>query len=314
MRLLLAELDRLRSRRAVVLLLVAGFVFAVVATASTLWQHRPITDAEKRQAAVAFAQVSAENERQRAICEKHPERFGVKDSQHCVRVFSFRPESYVGRTTLSFARDSRSLALVISSIVGFLVLLAGTTAVGAEFTSGSISNTLLFRPSRWQVWAAKMTAVAIGVAVVAVVTVAVCLGLLAVVAGSSDTTPVPPDGYAVLAYRGLRMVMFVVAAGVIGAAVTAALRATIATVGLVVGYVVIGEALLRAVVGSSFTPWLASTRVAAFIDPPRRLVDYSTSPPSRTLITLPGASLYLGLGTVVVLVVSAFVFSRRDVA
>ena len=77
MRLFLVELSRLRSRRAIVLMLLAAAVIATVLAGTTIYETRPFC-AEDR----AAAQVQADREADRAWvqrdlarCQEHPRRF-----------------------------------------------------------------------------------------------------------------------------------------------------------------------------------------------------------------------------------------------
>ena len=58
------------------------------------------------------------------------------------------PRSWTSRTS---AKGS-GLAVVVSHL---LLVLVGTTFVGHDWNSGSMSNQLLFEPRRLRVWAAK---------------------------------------------------------------------------------------------------------------------------------------------------------------
>jgi hypothetical protein len=71
-----------------------------------------------------------------------------------------------------------------------------------------------------------------------------------------------------------------------GAAVTSALRSTIATVGVVIGYLLLGEALLRGIFGYAIEPWLASSRVFAFVRPRLVITDYNGIRPAETVLNM----------------------------
>jgi ABC-type transport system involved in multi-copper enzyme maturation permease subunit len=97
---------------------------------------------------------------------------------------------------------------------------------------------------------------------------------------------------------------------------TTALRATIATAGVVIGYLLVGEALLRSVAGATVTPWLASTRINALVTSPLRVYDYDdmAEEPKITLLHLWPSAAYLGIILVIVMGLCALVFARRDVS
>ena len=110
------------------------------------------------------------------------------------------------------------------------------------------------------------------------------------------------------------MVLVVGAAAMLGAALTAALRSTMATVGLVLGYLLVGEALLRAAFLEQTARWLASHHVAAFVDGRLRVTTYNGMRPEVFRFFLHESAIYLGAGMAVALLVSYVVFQRRDIA
>lgn len=311
MSLLRSELVRFRSRRAVVLLLVVGFALALVTTGATLWNNRPISDAERAESA-AIAQRDVE------ACRENPRRYvGRNDPGRCDQLYQHQ-DVYIGRYVSPFDELARTLPLAVMGILGFTTLLAGTTYVGAEFASGAMSNTLLFRPNRWQVWLAKVLAVTAWVTAFAVATIGICLLALVLVAETRSGNTPSQTQVVELAGRGSRVLVVVVASAVLGAALTTALRATIATTGIVLGYLLVGETLLRAVAADVVEPWLLSTRVLAFARPGLRLQDYdfsydASAPPAVTVITFWSSATYLGILALVVLIICAAVFDRRDV-
>jgi ABC-2 type transport system permease protein len=293
----------------VVLLLVAGFVLSVIITSVTLWNNRPIGADE-----IAGAQAQAD--REVAQCLENPRRFGLREgqTQRCERYFG-DVRNYSTRYVESFPSLSQGIPLAVMTTMAFMTLLAGTTFLGADFASGSLSNTLLFRPNRWHVWLAKIAVTAIWLTLVAAVTVALCLGALALLGANADGTQPTTDQLQTLAKRGVAVMTVVVAAGVLGAAVTTALRATIATAGIVIGYLLVGEALLRGVADERITPWLASTRVSAMVTSPLRLRTYNemTGEEKVTLLYLWPSAAYLGVIFAIVSALCALVFARRDV-
>jgi len=309
MNLLLSELTRFRSRRAVVLLLAAGFVLSVVITSISVWNNRPLGGDE-------LAEAQAQADREVAQCLENPRRFGIREgqTQRCERFFG-DVNNYSTRYVEDFGSLSESIPLVVMTTMAFMALLAGTTFLGADFASGSLSNTLLFRPNRWHVWLAKIVATTIWLTLVAAVTIAVCLGALALFGANPNGTQPSPDQLETLLKRGVAVMTVVVAAGVLGAAVTTALRATIATAGIVIGYLLVGEALLRGLAEDAITPWLLSTRINAMVTSPLRVYSFNdmTGEEKVTLLYLWPSAAYLGILFAIVLALCALVFARRDV-
>jgi ABC-2 type transport system permease protein len=307
--LLRSELTRFRSRRAVVLLLAVGFVLSAILTSVTLWDNRPLGEDD-----IAAAQ--AQFDQQVADCVEHPRRYGLQEgqAQRCER-FVGEPRFFAPRYVEPFGQLARNLPLTVMTTMAFMALLAGTTFLGADFASGSLSNTLLFRPNRWHVWLAKIAATALWLTLAAAITIAVCLGALALFGANMDGTQPTSEQLQTLAKRGVIVMTIVVAAGVLGAALTTALRATIATAGLVIGYLLVGEALLRGVANEAVAPWLASTRINAMVTSPLRLFTYNelTGEETSTVLRLWPSAAYLGVLFAIVLALCAVVFARRDV-
>lgn len=313
MRLLASELRRFGSRRACVLLLVLGAVLAVVLVGANIFDRRPVDGAEF-QAAVQQAEAEAESkgfQRFYQDCLEHPRRFGPR--MDCEDTLP-RAEDFLDRQVLDPLPLIADLILPIAAALVFVALLAGTTFVGAEFSSGSMSNVLLFEPRRWRVWAAKLGATALVVGAAATVVVTICLGAVVLFGQAWTDATLSDTQWAYLAYRAARIVVLTTAAGVLGAAMTAALRSTIATVGIAVGYLVVGEAILRGVAANLTIPWLASNHVIAFLQGRYVLRIYSEDVrPDVFRFTLQESAIYLGVAMAVVLVGSYVVFRRRDI-
>ena len=311
MRLLLSELRRFLARRAVVLLLLTGFGLSVFVVGAEIWNHQPVSAAvlqEAEQRAAAEAQ-QPYVQRQLEQCQDNPRRFGG----NCNHVLP-QAEWFLESNPLDPLESIRTVSLPIAITLGFLALLAGTSFLGAEFSSGSISNVLLFEPRRWRVWLAKITATGVMVGLVATVTVVLAYGAITAFGMSWQDVSYTGDQWWAVAYRGVRVVAVVGASAVLGAALTAALRSTIATVGLVLGYLLVGEALLRGVLFAQTARWLASNHVQAFIDGRLRVVDYSNPRPVVFRFFLHESAIYIGVAMAVLLLLSYVVFQRRDIA
>jgi ABC-2 type transport system permease protein len=229
MNLLLSELNRFRSRRAVVLLLVLGFLLSLLIAGTTIWQNRPFDEDELAQArAQAMEQATSTVK----ACEKHPRRYVGSDPAQCQQFLDEaqqHPEYFtdMGRYPASFDSTAQDLPLTLMATLAFLALLAGTTFVGADIAAGAMSNTLLFRPNRWQVWAAKLAATVLWTTLVAAVTLAICLLALAQTASSDPEFGMVGGDATALAWRGLRVLVVTVVAAALGAAVVGAICAVV---------------------------------------------------------------------------------------
>jgi ABC-2 type transport system permease protein len=320
-RLLLAEVRRLLARRAVVILLVTGFVLSVVVSGAVLWNGRPIgaddLAAAQAQLEQSFGPRALQRmERDVAQCEENPRRYGGGPGFDCEQI---RPqaEDFIGREVLE-PRSLRDYLLIpLTLLLGLLSLIAGTTFVGAEYASGSMSNLLLFEPRRGRVWAAKVAAVLVVTTAFAVLVlgIAMLVSFTAAVAWS-DVSWTGADSWHA-AYATARGIAVVVASAVVGVAMTLAVRATIATVGLVLGYALVGETLLRAVAQQAVEPWLLGSNLVAFLRGRLVLRDYSEvtgrGRPDVTVLHVQTSAYYLGALLLALLLVTWVTFRRRDV-
>ena len=127
--------------------------------------------------------------------------------------------------------------IAIALILAMLFVLVGTTFVGHDWNTGSMSNQLLFEPRRGRVWLVKAaTLAAVAFVVSLVVLTAYWSGLWAVsVHRGLDL----PDHAMVAAYKqGVLGAFFAAAAAVFGYSLTMLFRSTVATLGVLFGVAV----------------------------------------------------------------------------
>ena len=250
-RLLTVELSRLRARRAVLLLLAAAIIVPVIIAVSTVWSTRPPSDAEL---ASVQAQVEAETalpRTQRTLekCLDNPQRWGIEDSAPdlrtaCEEMVLPQPEwfSYYQVLDLEEERDFGSGTVVVA-VLGVVMFLLGATFVGHDWSTGSMSNQLLFQPRRMRVWAAKALAVtSVSLAVAAVVTTAYWLSLDLVL--QLRDTPAPDGALLAALEQGWRGAAFAAAGGLGGYALTMLSRSTVFSLGALFAVSVAGGVLL----------------------------------------------------------------------
>ena len=167
------ELSRFFSRRAVVLLLLTAGLLSVLVAGSTLWSTRPVSAGDQ---AAAEAQVREQVNRpgfqqELAACRTDPEQsFGPGATpEDCDTGLTPTADVYLDRSPLSLAEqlDGSGVQLVVM-LTAFMIIV-GATFAGADWTTGSMSNQLLFEPRRLRVWTAKAVAVVLGCAAVSAV-------------------------------------------------------------------------------------------------------------------------------------------------
>jgi ABC-2 type transport system permease protein len=218
---------------------------------------------------------------------------------------------------------TEGIAKTIALLLAFVALLLGSSFVGAEFSTGSMGLWLTFQPRRLRVAASKLTAAAVGGAVVAVLGLVLTnLGarMVAVVnrPGSDLQLPQAPPLEEPLALLGLRIVALALGAGVVGAALGLLLRHTAAIIGTVLGFAVVVEGIvIQAFLQGRLQQWSVLKNIEAFVDRGTTYAAESCGPSSceyaeRTLSYTHGWVFLLCVALAVVLA-GLVSFRRRDV-
>lgn len=325
MRLLLVELTRLRWRRAILLLLVACVVAPLVLLVGQAWNTRSFSEADIAEAKDMAAQEMSQPylEEQIADCERTPETYlgpgGV--AADCAQAMTPTYENYLYRQPLDLEIVRTDVGAAAITILTGLMMLVGTTFVGHDWNTGSMSNQLLFEPRRLRVWAAKGLAVLLAGAVVGTVALALFWAGAAVVASSRDITAAPGVWSAVLETQA-RGVGAIAVGGLLGYALTMLFRSTVATLSVMFGLSIAGSLLVVAVLGDAASRWLLPTNFLAFVLGGFTYYDGSacsyspdgmvTGNCERTLPLVDGG-LYLTVIVVTVTGLSLWATQRRDV-
>lgn len=190
----------------------------------------------------------------------------------------------------------------------FIAFVIGASFVGAEFGAGSLSTQLIFEPRRVRVVVVKAIAVGIGLAVL---TVALLLYIGILQWAGSELRGVVNDldgsWFAARAGDVGRVALAVALAGIAAYAVTVVARRTVAAVAtlLIVGWA-------SAIIGN-FKAWRWAARynpATAFIE---LVADETRRRGSDVLLTVRAAAVWSCLWAVVLTLVAAVIFSRREV-
>lgn len=316
-----AELNRLRSRRAVIvwliilLVAVAGFQVIIgisarqpsateIATARQAFQQAQ--EDYRRHHDTDVKQCQQDNQGQPAdFCDMPPPAWPD---------FQPRPAAFS-----EMAGPAASITVVFGSLV-FLII--GATSIGAEFGSGAIANWLSFIPDRIQVYAAKLGVLIIFSAVLGAVASALTLASTVVLFKINDGPVSHLPDHAATSARGL---IVVITAATVGFALALISRHTIAALGAVVGYLVVDFVLNRVMEAvlslQKIKPWLLENNAAAvlnhgsqYYDQVHRVtpngVEYDSI--TRHVSFAHGLS-YLLVLLAVAIVVPLLIFRRRDI-
>jgi ABC-2 type transport system permease protein len=249
-RLLRVELTRFRWRRAVLLLVAAAVLVPTVIFGATVWNTRPVSDAELQriQQQVETDASSPSYQRQVRRCVEHPQRYGARGADDvqaaCEDMILPRVEWYTARSPLSLDNERKAgSGFAVSIVLTMLLLLLGTTFVGHDWNSGSMSNQLLFEPRRLRLWVAKGAVVLVAGTVVAGVVLAAYWTGLWLVAEHRDISI--RDGAVSAAYhQALVGALLAGFAGLGGYALTMLFRSTVATLGVLFAVSIAGPLLI----------------------------------------------------------------------
>ncbi|MFC6017668.1 ABC transporter permease subunit [Plantactinospora solaniradicis] len=331
MNLVRAEIGRLAARRFVQLMLVLLVTAFGITVATTLaGSHQP--GAAELQKAEAWAEQQREDVRAwyaRCIADQPAgPGTGTRYRGNCE---DLDPAQVDASDYLSgvFVFDRQILDLVYF-LVGFLCLfgfLVGASYIGADLTSGGMTNLLLWRPQRMVVLGTKLGTLLAGVLAVAVVASVVYIGAFRLIAEFRGMPGTPNATFwtdlSMTLVRGLLLVLMVTA---LGFAVATLGRHTSAALGVAAAYAVVWEAGGRIVMGivdvARPDQLMLLSYVAAWVTGDIRLyamdgcVQQATTgscDPSYTILWPAGLAVLLAL--VVVTVGAAFTaFHRRDLA
>jgi hypothetical protein len=227
-----------------------------------------------------------------------------------------RPEWFLNRAPLSLEEQVRDTGKSVLVIVAAISIIVGTTFAGADWSSGSISNQMIFEPRRLRVWFAKGAAVTIGALVASAVILAAYWVALYLVADARGI----PTGAAVqehIRWFAARGVVLASLGALGGYALTMLLRHTVGTLALMFGYVVAGEALVANLPIDHAGRWSVANNVFAWLDNGTQVYD----PRMPCLqdcnqmftVTLAQGVEYLGVLLLLVVVLSMVLFRRRDI-
>lgn len=321
MRILLVELSRFRSRRAIVLMLVAGALLTAFVAGTTVWDTRPVS-AQDRAAAQARADDQAQSPmvaEELAMCESDPQSYlGPQGSAAgCRDAVVPRAEWFLERSELSLAAEVDDAGAGVLILLLAIMIIVGTTFAGGDWASGSMSNQLLFEPRRARVWLGKAVAVFLATMLSTTAILAAFWGTLFAVAARRGLDTGASVTEQVLWSSG-RGVLLAGVAGLGAYALTMLLRHTVGTLSVLFAYVVGGEILVASLPVEGAARWSLGNNVLAWLQDGYKYYD-ATVPCTKTVcdqmvgLPLADAAAYLGALLVLVVALSLPLFRRRDI-
>ncbi|MBB6629627.1 ABC transporter permease subunit [Nocardioides sp. KIGAM211] len=322
--LLSVELTRFRWRRAVLLILVAAVVVPGLIFAATAWNTRPVSasEAAEVQRMVEEQRQDPSVQKQLDRCVAKPQRYGVDPSGDvqaaCEEMTLPQPEWFSTRQPLDLRTELEQGSLLgVAVVLTMLLLLVGTTFVGHDWNSGSMSNQLLFEPRRARVWAAKGAVVlGTGLLLAGVVLASYWGGLLALAHARDLAVPdgLVSKGYGVV-LRGALLAAF---AGLGGYALTMLFRSTVATLGVMFAVAIAGPLLITLLGFPGNQRYMPQNNYAAVLFKDTTYYDESACAQSpdgscEQHLRLAGGTTYFATLLLLAGVPSVLSFRRRDV-
>lgn len=321
-RLLRTELTRLRWRRAVIILVAASFALTALIGFTTIWNTRPIS-ADERSQAIETARQDPNFQQMLQDCQAHPRQFGAKRAASCETdlLRGYGP----WRSPLNLHDELGSGGTGVATVVLMLLVLMGATFAGADWSSGSMSNQLLFEPRRTRVWLAKV--VAVGLVAVAVSAVALTGWWLVVAAAAHGRGIQSAPGVGGEIAWEIARCTFLGGLGAIGGyALTMLVRSTVLTLGTLFALSVASTALILTIPGISEPPrWIIPTNLEAvmrgkstyFLDGATNCTQDAggsiVCDNGQHILTVWGGLAYLLVPALIVIALSLVTFRRRDV-
>jgi ABC-2 type transport system permease protein len=330
MRLVGVEVRRVLARRLVSIVALVGVLVIGMIMAGTWFAAQPLSAEQLANAETEYerylADWEANHEQWHADCVESEEReaeltgeqvdFGCDWALERPEQEMFLPQSPELAESFEMLMSSAALLPLI------LVLLVGITSTAAEVSSGSLSTWLTFVPRRMRVMASKLTAaLVVVVPVVAGLTALLVGGFYAVHAAHDVVGDMTGEVWAGVAWLSLRLVVLGGVVAMVGAALGLLLKQTGIALGAVIGWTVIVEQILAAVL-PRLQPYLLTTNINAWVQNGTTYWLQTCEVTSggtvceygEQTLGLAQSSVYLAVGSVVVVALTALVFRRRDVA
>ncbi|MFI6760763.1 ABC transporter permease subunit [Micromonospora sp. NPDC050417] len=329
MNLVQAEFERLASRRFVQLmlaLLIAAFTITVATTVAG--SHQP-TASELSHAQAQVQRELDEDERRLAACRlaNHPgasEDERARYPRDCDTIPLDRPqiEDFLNGVFV-FERQIRGLIYFLITFLALFGFLVGASYIGADLTSGGMTNLLLWRPQRLTVLGTKLGTLlgaVLGVSALASPLFVGAFWLVAEVRGITGTLDV--DFWSFLLptiVRGWVLTLMVTA---IGFTIAVLGRHTAAALGVLAAYGVLWEGGGRIVMEIVDAPrpdlWMLSTYIGAWLLGQVQLTTTAATcqemycPPVFYAVNWPTGLLVLSLVVATFVAASFTSFRKRD--
>jgi ABC-type transport system involved in multi-copper enzyme maturation permease subunit len=305
MRLLRSEFLRARSRRLVPMVVVAGLIAVVIGLGIAAFNSNKPSASE-------IAQAQATYDSNITRCERQVGRSGVPSGTPYTDVQTFCEHDWPPPLSGFLLRDLDAILQGIATFVILLGALLGASLGGADWTSNTMQTLLTWEPRRTRVYLTRGLVIAVSVfAITALLQVAFAGVDLLVAASRGSTGFLPSDFWRSVALTIGRTSVVASAFGLIAYAIAMIGRSTVASLGALVGYLILFEAVI-----AGFRPSIQGNllvRSAIVIITHQPIISDSVRGPGAVLLGVPRAWFVVAVYTVVVTAGALVVFRRRDV-
>ncbi|WP_435736505.1 ABC transporter permease subunit [Cellulosimicrobium sp. PMB13] len=329
-RLVRAELRRYRARSAIRWLSVATVAVALLTVLVAFLGSRPTPPAEVAAAETAFAQQQEWwQDEGFAQCEEDEERaresdpavdFGCESGEPRLEHFLMPVPTLEGEddTWPPTGVQTLTTQLPFLALAGLVI---GITFVTAELSTGAIGLWLTFEPRRRRVYWSKVAAAAVAVVPLAAVAALVMVGgAWGAYAANDQLGPVTAQTWTDLAGLSARAVVATAAFAAVGVALGTLVRHAAAAVGVVVGWLVLERLAVAAL--DELLRWSLPTNLLAWVQGGSSywVMTCETDATGTTcegverVVSMAQGGLVVGGATVLLAVLAAVVFRRRDVS
>jgi ABC-2 type transport system permease protein len=272
-RLFRAEWTRLFARRFTkIMLVVVITVLAVVGLSVAANSHR-IDDAARTKARAEAAAELQRYQKAEADCRAAKER-GEDISRRYPPDCDFGPfqpqEDWFLPYEFRFRAEMPNFLLVAAGVLTLFGFLVGASFVGAEWTSGGMTNLLLWRPRRLVVLGSKLFTLLVGVLLTSALVIAAYVGSFWLIARYRGALGNLTRGFwESLALTGGRAVGLVLVGAAAGFALASLGRHTATALGVGIGYALIvevgGQIVLSALAARDPARYVLSSYVSGWL-------------------------------------------------
>jgi ABC-2 type transport system permease protein len=269
-----AEISRFLARRVtVVMLIIIAALGAFIALGFASSSSNPTTGEYSRAEGLATAARAVWNTNRDACLDVERGTRAPEPGKTYPPNCDYGPEPTADQFLdygFSFRRQWPELYITAAVILGLFGFVVGASFIGAEWTSGGMTNLLLWRPQRAAVLGAKFAVAVGGVLAISIVYLIVwTIAFLGVGAVSGVVGHLSGGEVASLLLTGVRVVLLGAFGAAVGFAIASVGRHTAVAMGIGIAYLIVyelGARLLFEVADSNYPERLfLSTHVAAWL-------------------------------------------------